>query len=189
MKYILVCFPIVFFCTILGCEDPADTRVEYYTKDDAQIDKIDSITILYSDSAKVRLRITAKHMRNIYISDRAAQEFPDGVLVEFFEGESTPQSQVRADYGYRDLVKGEVIFRDHVAFETLYGERTKMTTQQLIWNEYTRILETSRFVQISNINGELVRGYGFRSSQDFKRYELGIGSGRKNIDKFEKEIQ
>jgi LPS export ABC transporter protein LptC len=138
------------------------------------------VEILYSDSAQVRVRITGPTM--LYHLDRSDpyQEFPDGVVVDFYDAEGTVTSQLTAQYGIRYENKAEVIVRDSVVWESNEGE--KLESEELIWDERREKVYTKKFVVITRPE-EIIYGHGFESDQNFSYSRINAIEGRIKVDK------
>jgi len=142
----------------------------------------EGIEILYSDSAKVRVRITGPQMD--YISDRAnpAQEFPKGIFVEFFDDQMLVGSTLRGDFAQRFENKNLIVVRDSVVWQSREGE--KLESEELIWDEQAQRVYTQKFARITR-KDEVIYGYGFEATQNFKDARIKAVTGRITIKDME----
>jgi LPS export ABC transporter protein LptC len=147
-----------------------------------QIEEAKEVEILYSDSAKVRVRITGPTM--IYHLDKSSptQEFPDGVFVEFFDKYGQTTSELSARYGLRLQQRDEVIVRDSVVWESMEGE--KLETEELIWDERKKLIYTNKFVVVTTPD-EIIYGHGFEANQDFSYSKINAIEGRLKVEEQE----
>ena len=144
------------------------------------------IEILYSDSAKVKVRVTGPTM--LYHQDRAdvRQEFPDGLIVEFFDEEQEISSILTAKYGIRLETQNKVVVRDSVVWKSMLGEM--LETSELTWDERTKKVHTNKFVVVTRPE-EIVYSYGFEADQNFKDIRMYAIDGRKKVNQFSKELE
>lgn len=140
-----------------------------FTRDDAAVEVAQSVEILYSDSARVRVRITAPVLLNITDRENPRQEFPETVRVEFLGPSGSISSTLTAKTAYRYVEKGTVIARDSVVLVT--DKREVMETEELLWDERTRKIRTDKFVKISKPD-EVIYGFGLEAEQDFSYWRI-----------------
>lgn len=144
-----------------------------------EVETAKEVEILYSDSAQVRVRVTGPTM--LYHLDQSTpfQEFPDGVLVDFFDDKGEVTSQLTAQYGIRYENKAEVVVRDSVVWQSNEGE--KLETEELIWDERRNKVYTKKFVVITRPD-EIIYGHGFEANQDFSYSRINAIEGRIKVE-------
>jgi LPS export ABC transporter protein LptC len=144
-----------------------------------QVETAKNVEILYSDSAQVRVRVTGPTM--LYHLDKTAphQEFPDGVVIDFFDETGEVTSQLTAQYGIRYENKAEVIVRDSVVWQSQEGE--KLESEELIWDERRSRIYTKKFVVVTRPD-EIIYGHGFEANQDFSYSRINAIEGRIKVD-------
>lgn len=181
VKYLFPLSLLYFAC------DKAVRRADVtFTEEDTQIEIGKDIEILYSDSALVRVRITAATLVNVNDRDLPRQEFPDGIQVDFFDQNLQIKSTLTAREAIRLNEKGEVIARDSVVLRTANGE--KLETEELLWDEKTEQVSTDKFVKITK-PGEVIYGYGLRANQDFTYWKITIPKGQIKAGNLDKATQ
>lgn len=144
----------------------------------------DSITMLYTDSAQLKIILKANRM---LLFDKNVSEtfyiFPKGVFVTFFDDEEKISATLKANYGIRyDLSKR---MEARYAVEVVNKEGTKLETEKLIWNEMTQKIYTDAFVKITT-GKEIIMGKGMESNQDFTKYEIKQVTGQIQINNDER---
>ncbi|MCB0534988.1 MAG: LPS export ABC transporter periplasmic protein LptC [Lewinellaceae bacterium] len=169
----------------LAC-DPASKREEQqYSQDDTGVEIGRDVEILYSDSALVRVRVTAPSLYNYVDRLESRQEFPDGIKLEFL----TPQLQVRstltAKFAIRQQDKGLIIARDSVVLTTV--EHEKLETEELIWDEKTEKVRTDKFVKVTKPD-EVIYGFGLEANQDFSYWKITVPKGIIKADQLDKAL-
>jgi len=168
-----------------GCgEDLANNDVSV-RKEEVSVEVGKDVEILYSDSAVVRIKISAPVMYN-YLENEQRQTFPNGIKIEFFDATATSQSVLTAKNATRKLNDKMVIIRDSIEWHSIKQEN--LYTEELIWDERNNTIFTKKFVKITR-PGEKMFGYDFKSNQDFSKWELSTGSGWVKSDALNREIQ
>jgi LPS export ABC transporter protein LptC len=131
----------------------------------------EDVEIFYSDSAVVRIKITAPKLVRYLNKNQPNEEFPEGLVVEFYNVHKQPYSWLKADYGMRDVLKKQIITRKNVLMYNRKNE--KILTSELIWDETEEILFTEKFVKIIQpATQDTTTGFGFETNQEFSRFEI-----------------
>ena len=132
------------------------------------------VSMLYSDSAKVKVRVEGPIMLRHLDKENPRQEFTEGVKVVFFADRQKVESVLTAKYALRLEKKNQIIVRDSVVWESYDGE--KLETEELIWEERRGKIFTNRFVTITKPE-EVIYGYGFVAKQDFSEWSINAVEG------------
>ncbi len=185
---ILKSIGFIMILMAIGCstdinEVNAITDIEHLKKEEAQF-----VTILYSDSAVVKVRITADKMIRHLDKKNPRDEFPEGIFVEFLSESGKPYSWLEADRAVRYEKESEVIAQGNAKF---YNRKDEMlTSTELIWNENDSKLRTNKFVRISQpMKGDTSYGYGFEANEEFTQFEIKKKTSSKfNIEDFKENI-
>jgi LPS export ABC transporter protein LptC len=181
------CCLAVFATVVFWACDPEPQREEQqYSQDDTGVEIGRDVEILYSDSAVVRVRVTAPSLYSYVDRLNPRQEFPDGIKLEFL----TPQLQVRstltAKFAIRRQDKGLIIARDSVVLTTVKQE--KLETEELIWDEKVEKVRTDKFVKVTK-PGEVIYGFGLEANQDFSFWKITVPKGTIKADQLDKAIE
>ena len=91
------------------------------------------VTVLYSDSAKLRIKITGPLSKRYTKGYSVEEEFPEGVYVEFLGATGSPDAWLTADYAVRKEADKQVVTQGNVVLENIKGE--KIEGDELIWDE------------------------------------------------------
>lgn len=139
--------------------------------------EIKDVVTLYSDSAKVRIRLEAETQFEYENGDR---EFPDGIYIEFFEVNGEKSSTLRAERGEKNaklnLYKAE---GNVVVISVIDGD--ELNTEELFWDPQKEQIFTEKFVTIKS-EGEIHTGEGMIAAQDFSTYSITKPTGTLTID-------
>lgn len=139
--------------------------------DQAKYEKGSGITILYSDSASVNVRITADSLLRENVGQYPIDHFTHGIFVEFLNKNGRPSSWLVADHAVRDENSSLVTAYGNVRFYN--NNNDKLISTELIWDEDKSILYTDKFVTIIQPEkGDTIYGFGFESNKDFNIFEI-----------------
>jgi len=166
----------------VSCTNNAAELKSVLPQQNMKVEFAENVTILYSDSAQVKVRITSPKLKRYAARGQQFDEFPDGLLVEFLNNNKQPGSWLEADYALRKENDKKIYVEKNVR---LYNKKNdQLLTDELIWDEQTEELYTSKAVKIAQPTiGDTSFGFGFRADQDFTRFEIERKfSAIKNID-------
>ena len=163
---------------ILSCSK--DPIAELPPDINPEVERADNIEIFYSDSAKVKIKISGPVMLSHETNNIPQEEFTEGVLVDFFDEDGNPSSQLTAKYGTRFQRQNKVIVRDSVVWKSIENETIE--TEELIWDSRAKKVFTKKFARISRAD-EIIYGYGFEADQDFSNARIRAVTGRVKVDK------
>jgi LPS export ABC transporter protein LptC len=178
---------IVGSLLVWGACDTSSTREEQaYTPEDTEVEIGREVEILYSDSAVVRVRVTAPALHNYVDNLHPRQEFPEGIKLEFLTPTLQVRSTLTAKFAIRQQEKGLVIARDSVVLTTI--DQEKLETEELIWDEKAEKVRTEKFVKVTK-PGEVIYGYGLEANQDFSHWKITVPKGTIKAEQLDKAIK
>ncbi len=128
-----------------------------------------NIVYEYSDSSFKRLEITAPEVLDFSNSEKPFMEFPQGIVVTFFNKLGKPESSLRANYAKRFVEDQKWEARGDVVVINEKGE--KLNTEHLIWETQKEIIYSNVFTKIT-VGEEVLMGDGFEADQNFTSYKL-----------------
>jgi len=140
-------------------------------KEEIKSELAEDIELIYSDSALVKMRITAPQLRRHLNKKNVTEVFEKGLSAEFFGPTQRVNAWLDAKYAIRKQGDNEIVVRDSVV---LWNEKKeKLETTELIWDETEQYLFTNKFVMITQPEqGDTSFGYGFESNAEFTRFEI-----------------
>ncbi|PBQ32702.1 LPS export ABC transporter periplasmic protein LptC [Sphingobacteriaceae bacterium] len=130
----------------------------------------DSVTMLYSDTAQLKIMLTANRM--LFFDKNVSEPFkvmPKGFFVTFFDKDEKVSATLRGNYGVSYDVSNKMEAK--YAVEVVNKDGVKLNTEKLIWNANTQKIYTDAYVVITTAT-EQITGYGLESNQDFTKYKL-----------------
>ncbi len=166
---------IILLFALVSCGN--NTDVADVSPYEGPLLEVDNMVTLYSDSAKVRVKVEAKKQLEFESGD---SEFPEGVYVEFYDKDQKISSTLRADYGY--YTKKENLYKATGDVEVNSFENDqKLNTEELFWTPDKGEIYTDKFVRIET-GDELLLGEGLTATQDFSSYKILKPTGELSIE-------
>jgi len=173
---------VLYACIFSGCENDIEKVTLVTEKKVLPVESSDKLTILYSDSARVKVKITTPKLTRFATEDPIT-ELPQGMLVEFFDENMKVTSTLQAKYARRKDLESVMEAKNDVVVVNSKGE--KLNTEHLMWNEKTSKIYSDEFVKITTPD-KIIYGNGFEANQDFTSYKIFNIKGTITIDKDER---
>ncbi len=130
----------------------------------------DSVTMLYTDSASLKIVLTASRM--LLFNKNVSEPFtvlPKGFFITFFDEEEKISSTLKANYGVRyDITKR---MEAKYAVQVVNKKGEKLETERLVWDEANKKIYTDAPIKITTPT-QVISGKGLNSNQDFTKYEI-----------------
>jgi len=162
-----------------ACRQEAAELLPEVVLNNPNLELLEEVEILYSDSAQVKVRVTGPVMYYHTEQNEPRQEFPNGVEVEFLDRNLNVVSRLTAKYAIRKETLGLIVVRDSVVWQSDAGER--LTTDEMTWDERRQKVFTDRFVVITRPD-EILYGRGFEADQDFSNITMKAVEGRVKVE-------
>lgn len=131
---------------------------------DIPTELIHHVESIYSDSAKIQIRIKAAELRRYGNASEPYMEFPQGIEVLFYDDQANVSSQLTANFAIYYEMQKLWEARDSVVAINVHGEL--LNTDLLFWDEEKGLIYSTRFVKITT-SDEVLFGEGFEANQDF----------------------
>lgn len=125
------------------------------------------IDLKYIDSGLVVATLKSETMRDFSNKSFPYREFPDGLVVEFYDDERK-KNTVTANYGVVYNETGLVDLQGNVVVVT--SDSTVLTADQLYWDQSRNWVFTDHPNTIRFENGAINDGQGFDSNQEFSNF-------------------
>jgi len=166
-------------CWLISCKNDLSSIQEAFPSEAVYVEEIRDFEMLYSDSARVKVRVKGPVMWRHLDEKNPRQEFPEGLEVEFLDNGFRVNSRLTALYAVREEGDSRIIVRDSVVWTGLNNE--KLETEELIWDERAKKVYTNKFAVIRRAD-EIIWGHGFESDQNFSRSRIKAIEGRIKVD-------
>jgi LPS export ABC transporter protein LptC len=173
MKTFLI---FVFVLSIFACSSGLEEN-KIFEKYSGPTMEADTVKILYSDSAKVRVIVNATKQYEFENGDR---EFPNDIFIEFYEPDGTMSSTLEANSAY--FTKETNTYKAEGDVEVIgYIDPKKLNSEELYWEPEKEEIYTETFVRIQS-EDQISTGTGLRAKQDFSSYRILKPSGTIYLD-------
>jgi LPS export ABC transporter protein LptC len=161
-----------------GCEEKTQPSV-LSTIDSRTLPQQESwnSTIVVSDSGRITAIILAGYIQ-VFESDRKTH-MSQGVRVRFFNSQGIQTSVLTSDEGNVDEVTNNLEARKNVV--VVSSDFSRMTTEQLFWDNQRQLIYTPAYVQITSKKDKL-QGHGFESDQSLKNYRIFRVTGQSQTE-------
>ena len=162
---------------ILSCEEPKEAKeVKRYQ---GPIEVIKDVRLLYSEAAKLKVKLTTPKQLRYESDDR---KYPEQVDIEFYSPTGETMTTIRSDSGRYDKAKNLYTVMGNVVVVNKQKQE-KLLTPELNWNPITKKVYTeSRVTVISQLTGEKLYGLGLDANQDFTNYRIRKPTGVFNVE-------
>jgi LPS export ABC transporter protein LptC len=169
----------LLFVLCCACENDK-SKVDLITrKINLPVETAGNIEVLYSDSAILKVKMTAPAM-NRFTSPKPYVEMPKGVDINFFDDSLHIISTLTANYAISRESEDIMEARNNVIVVNQKGE--KLNTEHLIWNKKTRKIYSNVFAKITT-KDEIIYGNGFEANEDFSKYKINQVKGIISVNK------
>lgn len=175
---------LTFILLLQGCENDIEKINMLNTSGDYPDVIGEDIEVIYSDSARVKVHMYAKVLKQFNNAEKPYSEFPKGMKVFFFDDSMEIESEIHANYAiyYNEEklwhAKGNVVAENFKS-----GER--LDTEELFWDENKEEIYSESYTRIVNENGTFYGQNGFKSNQTLTDYTLIGSKGVVNIQEDE----
>lgn len=137
-----------------------------------------NVTTLYSDSARLKIKLQAK-IESRYENGNA--EYPKGIDLTFFDQDQKVSSTLRANYAKYDKQRDSYFARGNVIVNNIAKGET-MKTEELHWDKLKRQIHTDKFVSIQT-KTDVVQGNGLISDDGFVHWKILNPTGSFTVEK------
>jgi LPS export ABC transporter protein LptC len=151
---------------------PADDDLKKRVVYKGPIAETRDILTLYSDSAKLQIKLTSPLQLQYESGDGV---YPKGIDLVFFDKKGQVNNTVRANHGRYIREKDIYIIRGNVVLHNPSKDET-LRTEELQWDRRTRKIFTDKFVTIQT-KDEILKGHGLTANQDFSHWKITKPSG------------
>lgn len=164
-RFVISSVFILFFVSCVN--DPA--KVNSFSKNaKVPLQTINDVDLLYTDSAKLKLHVTAPVMEE-FGGVNPYEEMAKGVKVEFFDSEEKVSSYLTSNYAINKKREQIMEAKNNVVVVNVKGEMLK--TEHLIWDGKKRRIHTDAFVTITT-KDQVLTGTGLDADEQFENYEI-----------------
>jgi LPS export ABC transporter protein LptC len=141
------------------------------------------VDILFSDSAKVKARLTAPLVLDYSLINQNKEQYrlmPKGVKIIMFDKNHQEEFNVVADTAYYYDLKRVVKFYKKVAITRVTGDVFR--SEELIWDMNTRKIWSTKDVDFQMANGNHGHGTSMDTNESFYPLNMTNSTGLFNLD-------
>ena len=132
----------------------------------------DHVEMLYTDSARLQMRMITPLVKVYESAKEARREFPEGLQAWLYE-KGELKVEITANWAKQDLATNLWDARSNVIVTN--DEGMKLETEQLFWDPQKAIVYSEKYTKITRKDGTILIGDTFTSKQDFSNWELKKG--------------
>lgn len=181
-KGILGCLVLLF--GLSSCEnDLKDVERISSQKIEDPVDISYGVTVIYSDSAVVKAKLTSPEMKHFNTAE-PYYEFPQGGLLLLYDKEGNETERVTSEYAIQRENSGITELRKNVVVTRSDGLVIK--SEELIWDDNKKIFYSDLPVTLIR-GGTVQHGTSFWANEDFSIVEATSLIGDFNLGKIDKE--
>jgi LPS export ABC transporter protein LptC len=166
---------------LFSCSNDLETIKEISIQNQSvfPVETIKDCEIIYSDSSKVRVLLSATIM-NRFNYEKKYVEIEDGLKVQFFDESGKKESELLSDYAIIDEENDVMQAQKNVVVRNLNGD--VLESETLNWSQEKQEIFTDDFIKITTAN-EVIFGQGLVSNQNFTKYTIKKIKGTISIDR------
>lgn len=170
------CFIFLFASCLLftACENDLSKVKQIELKQKEEVETTIGAQIIYSDSAKVKAKLTTPLLINHKSLKDPYYDMPKGITVVFYDDSLHESSRVTADSAIRKVNQKIVELHRNVVATNAKGQTFK--SEELIWDENLKKFYSNRVVTITT-DKATISGTSFWANEDFSYYEIKQGAG------------
>lgn len=187
-KWLFLNLPALFICMLIlsSCENSLnDIKKIASAEENKPISKSTGVDVIYSDSAKVKARLTAPLMIEYLDEAKPYREMPKGVKIVFFDDDLKEKGTITADYAVQREKENIIEFRRNVVATNAQGEIFK--SDELIDDQGKKKLYSNKPVEIIMKSGNVMNGTGFNSNESLYPWHIDQSTGVFHVE--EKAVQ
>lgn len=139
----------------------------------------ENLNLKFTDSGRVVATLKSARMLDYTNKDFPYREFPNGVVVEFFD-EQDEKNTVTANYAIIYDASGLIDLQGDVVLIT--SDSTRLEADQLYWDQEQGWVFTDKTNTIRFANGALNKGEGFDSDLNFTNFRSRTNVGIQVIE-------
>lgn len=164
-------FGFVTAISVLSCREDIDkSQLAFY---EGPTRTGSNIVLVHSDSAIVRTKLMADMQLEF---QNGNTEFPEGIVIHFFEKDGELSTTIRADRGFyerkTDLYRGEGDVQVHNLLKN-----QKLNSEELFWDKSKKKIFTEKFVTVEEPS-RIINGTGMEADEGFNEYTFTKVTGR-----------
>ncbi len=175
--------PALFTCMLLlsACENSLNDIQQIASKEQEKpIARSRDVDVIYSDSAKVKGHLTTPLMIEHDEPGNSYREMTKGVKIIFYNDDLTVKGTITSDYAIQRDKQNLIEFHKNVVAKNAQGETFK--SDELIDDMANKKLYSTKPVQITMQDGNVMEGTGFNSNESLYPWHIEQSTGTFHVD-------
>jgi LPS export ABC transporter protein LptC len=139
-------------------------------------EKFDSITIIYTDSALIQLKLFGEKLyryENYYNNEKNITKIEQGLSLNIYETNGSSKTKLTAEDAIIFENKDVIEFKKNVHYNS--GDGLSLETDFLIWDKVKGTISVpveEKVKVIDQKKGNIINGYGLESNGNFTKYKV-----------------
>ena len=179
LKWLMLLLPVLFW----SCENDLKKVRQISSKEvNKPVETTIGVDVIYSDSAKVKARMTAPIMLNHTATktEPSYYEMPKGVHIDFYDPKLKLISTVTAEYAITKNLNKIIELHQNVVVVNDKGDTFK--SEELIWDQTGKRFYSNKYSTLNKTDGSFINGSTFRCNEDLSEPEFNQGTGTIYVD-------
>lgn len=147
-----------------SCENDLEKVEQFNLEDDAPDQKTENIELIVTDSGRVQMTLKSAIVEE-YVEEKLTK-LKGGFILEFFNSQGEVTSFISAKNGEVYTFDKKMKATDSVVFENMASEQV-LYTEELIWDQNTRKIFSSKNVRIVEKQNKVLTGVGLITDEEF----------------------
>jgi len=171
----------LYMLTLSACENSLDDIKKIASKEeDKPVSTSTNVEVIYSDSAKVKARMTTPLMIEFDDPKNPYREMPKGIKAVFYEDDMTVKGTITSDYAISKDKENIIDFKRNVVVTNAQGQTFK--SEELIDDQANKKFYTYKPVVIDMGNGDIMQGVGANCNASMYPWHLDRSTGIFHVD-------
>jgi len=164
----------------MSCENNPSNINNFISSEELPVEELFHTEIQYTENGLLKVRVFSNNMQR-FVNDEDKIELYGGVHFDFYKlGTNKEKSVLTCEKAIINNTNNLMIALNKVVLKS--SDNKTLQTEKLIWDKNQSLIYTDYEVNILT-DDEVITGIGFKSTPDFKDYEITKAKGSFSIDK------
>ena len=171
---------LVSFVLFLSCENNQENINNFISLDESPVEELFHTEIQYTENGFIKVRVFSNNMQR-FVNNEDKVELYGGVHFDFYKLDNKNEKTVlTSEKAIINNTTNIMMALNNVELKS--SDSKTLQTEQLIWDKNLDLIYTDLEVKIQT-KDEIIYGIGFKSTPDFKDYEITKAKGSFIINK------
>lgn len=178
-NHILKSIAVIFTAMLFSCENDLQTVNELTQQENSPNQSLENVEIIYTDSAKLKLKVRAPKLDAYNDAERPYIEFPHGMVVTSYDSLKQQDSRIKANYAI--YWQDEDLWEAKKSVEAINKDGDILNTEYLVWDQANHKIYSDQAVKITNADG-VIYGKGFDADERMTNWKIRKVTGNLTVD-------